>query len=210
MNINIDLIFTAEGESGLLCDEVPSKKIIGALMDGETGLLSLEFADMDHLDMNIPIDSSYFDILGVTQNLHFGVLKNDHIAQAYQIPFMHLDDPYRLQNAVKQGQNDRALVAFEMFIKRCIVGQPVHRLNLSDDSMNASVLGDSSLAGLEFAPHLARQHAIQKNPKIAPASMPGISAPGLGGGSSSGGTVYRGTHTTTPNTQSKKDDKDQK
>ncbi|MCK5284683.1 MAG: hypothetical protein KAJ86_03760 [Alphaproteobacteria bacterium] len=188
--MDIDLLFTRDGEAGLICSENLVTKAAGAVFDTQTGILTLEFTDMDFLEMNIPVDGEFFGNLDFCIQIHIGAIKNGNIAQAYQVPFMFLDDPYKGEAFKNIKQRTNPLVAFDHFVKACVSGQPVHREDLSDDTIGC-VLGDSVPSSLQFAPHLARKHTIEASPKTAP-SAPGMSAPGLGGGGSSGhSTVHR-------------------
>lgn len=182
--MDIDLLFTQDGEGGLICSQNMVKKAIGAIFDHETGLMGIEYADMDQLELNITIDQHFWPALDYCPQLHIGSVKNGNIAQAYQIPLMLLSDPYRGEKLGKAAQSPRPLEAFNAFIKRCSIGQPVHRDDLGDEEAGGCVLGSASPAALQFAPHLARQHAVEVRPEAAP-SVPGFSAPGLGGSSTS-------------------------
>ncbi len=184
--MNIDLLFTQEGEAGLICSENLVQKGLGIVFDTQTGTMSLEFADMDYIDFNIPVEEEYFEALDFITQIHFGAIANGHIAQAYQIPFMFLDDPYRGEAFKNIQQVKNPLEAFNFFVKRCVIGQPVHREDLGNEDSMRCVLGDASPSDLEFAPHLARRHAMEVAPKIAPTG-PGPAGPGLGGGGSSSG-----------------------
>jgi len=184
--MNIDLLFTQDGEAGLIASDIPVKKIAGVLLDTQSGLMSFEYADMDHLELNIPIDAEFFSVLDGCSMLHIGSYKNEHIAQAYQIPLMFLDDPYRGDMLGQAQDHPMPLTAFGQFIKRCIAGQPVHRDDLGDDDAMGCILGDAVPSALQFAPHLVRRLGMEAKPSAQP-SGPGPSAPGLGGGSSSGG-----------------------
>lgn len=197
--MDIDLLFTAEGEAGLICKENPVQKAAGLVFDKESGVLTLEFVDMDYLDLNIPVGDEFREALDYCAQIHIGAIKNGHIAQAYQIPFMFLDDPYRAEALAGAHPPESPLMAFDLFVKRCVTGQPVNRDDLGNEDTMGCVLGEASPQSLEFAPHLARRHAMEVAPKLAP----GMNVPGLGLGSSGGGRVQR----TTQSRGSKKDDK---
>jgi hypothetical protein len=189
--MNIDLLFTGEGEAGLIASENLIKKASGVVLDTKNGVLTLEFVDSDYLDLNIPVEPDFFAMLDVCARIHVGAVKNGHIAQAYQIPFMFLDDPYRGQMAEQMVQPKKPLQAFEYFVKKCVSGQPVHRDDLGDESAMGCILGDASPASLQFAPHLARRHAMEMGPRAVPQHglrYGGPAGPGLGG-STSGGSV---------------------
>lgn len=187
--MDIDLLLTADGTAGLVCSQNLIKKAVGILFDTETGLMNVEYADMDSMEFNIPIDQEFWQSLEYNSVLHIGSVKDGHIAQAYQVPLMFLNDPYRGEKLGAAQQIPQPLAAFDHFVKRCIIGQPVHREDLDDDSTSSCILGDSSPASLQFAPHLAREHAMEVRPRAAP-SAPGLSAPGMGGSTSSGGGYY--------------------
>ena len=189
--MDIDLLFTREGEAGLIFSQNLAKKAIGVLFDGQTGLMNIEYADMDILEFNIPIDEQFWDVLSFSPQVQMGAVKSGNIAQAYQVPLMFLDDPYRGEKLGKVKQFAKPLAAFENFVRRCRTGQPVHRNDLDNDETLGCILGDASPAALQFAPHLARQHALEVRPSAAP-SAPGMSTPGLGG-SRSTRTTYRGS-----------------
>lgn len=190
--MNIDLLFTVDGQGGLILNQNLVKKAIGVLLDLQTGVMSLEYADTDQIDFNIPVDAEFWGNLEFTTQLHLGSVKNGTIGQAYQVPLMFLDDPYRGEKLGRAKQYAKPLAAFDNFIKRCVKGQPVHRDDLGDENAMGCILGDASPAMLQFAPHLAREHALEVRPTAAP-SAPGMNAPGLGGSSSSSAT-YRGTY----------------
>ncbi len=186
-SMNIDLLFTQKGEAGLITSENLMQKAIGILFDTQSGVMSLEYADMDHLELNIPVEKEFFEVLDYCPHLHLGAVKDGHIAQAYQIPLMFLDDPYRGDGFSSVRQPDRPLQAFEYFVKRCITGQPVHREDLGAEDTMRCVLGDAVPSSLQFAPHLARRHAMEARPHAAPGlNVPGLNVPGLGLGSSGG------------------------
>ncbi|MGB0719423.1 MAG: hypothetical protein ACPGRX_03065 [Bdellovibrionales bacterium] len=196
--MNIDLLFTQTGEAGLICSENPVKKTAGIVFDTQTGVLTAEFVDMDYLEFNIPVEADFFEALDRSPQIHIGAVKQGKISQAYQIPFMFQDDPYRMESMKQVKQPQNPLRAFEFFVKSCVTGQPVHRDDLGDETATGCVLGDAVPGALEFAPHLARRHAMEAGPKAAPALNLGPSAPGLGLGGSGGGAPARGTGHTTP------------
>lgn len=187
--MNIDLLVTQKGEVGLLSSENLVKKAIGVLYDPDQGFLSLEFADMDSMDLNIPVEGEFTPILDACPLIHFGAVKDGKIAQAYQIPLMFLNDPYRAQAYRSVKLSPKPLAAFSYFIRACTLGQPVHRDDAGDESTMGCILGDSLPSALQFAPHLARRHTME----VAPSAAPHINAPGLGlgGSGSTGRTTYQ-------------------
>lgn len=191
--MNIDLLFTNEGEAGLISNENLIKKTIGILLDTENGTLTFEFADMDHIDLNIPVEGEFFDALDQNTILHIGSVKDGHIAQAYQVPLLFSDDPYRGE-AMGVAVPETPLLAFHSFISRCAFGQAVHREDLESEDDMGCILGDMSPAALEFAPHMERRFAMEAKPAAAPQiNAPGMGLGGSGGGRASGGG-YTGGH----------------
>ncbi len=192
--MNIDLLFTENGEAGLIASENLIKKASGIVLDTKNGMLTLEYVDSDYEELNIPVEPEFFGMLEYCGRIHIGAIKNGNIAQAYQIPFMFLDDPYRGQDVAHVVEAKNPLHAFGLFVKKVIAGQPVHRSDLGDENAMGCVLGDASPASLQFAPHLQRRVALEAGPRAAPAlgMRMGGPAPGLGS-SGGGGYVYRNT-----------------
>ncbi len=191
--MDIDLLFTGTGEAGLIANGNFIKKAIGIVLDTKSGILTMEYADSDYMEFNIPVEASYFEVLDHSAQIHIGAVKNGNIAQAYQVPLMFLDDPYRgemLRGAARQAPNP--LQAFNAFVKRCTIGQPVHRDDLGDEKSMGCILGDAIPASLQFAPHLARRHALEAGQKIIP-NVPThhIQGPGLGTSSPGGRSMYQ-------------------
>ena len=170
--MNIDLLFTAQGEAGLICSENPVKKAVGIVFDTETGVITAEYADMDYTEFNIPVDSDFFETLDGCPQIHLGAVKQGKISQAYQVPFMFLDDPYRMESMKNLRQPQNPLQAFEYFIKDCISGQPVHRDDLGNEDTMGCVLGDAVPASLEFAPASRPPSRDGSSPKSSPQPRP--------------------------------------
>lgn len=182
--MDIDLLFTPKGESGLLASENFVKKIVGVILDTDSGHLSLEFVDMDHFDLNIPVEGEFFGTLDFCKEMQIGAVKVGKIAQAYQVPFMLLNDPYRAQALGELKPNKQPLEKFNYFIRSCVLGQPVHREDAGNEDTLGCILGDTQPSTLAFAPHLARQHMFEVAKPGATPTMPGM---GMGSGSSGGG-----------------------
>jgi hypothetical protein len=186
--MDIDLLFTAQGEAGLISNGNFVKKAIGAVLDTKSGVLTLEYADSDYMEFNIPVESDFFNMLDNCAQIHIGAIKNGNIAQAYQVPLMFLDDPYRGEMLKGVNQGDNPLAAFNYFVKKCVAGQPVHREDLGDEKSMGCILGEATPGALQFAPHLARRHALeagqklQNTPRFAGPSAPGLGSSGGGGG----------------------------
>ncbi|MGB4056468.1 MAG: hypothetical protein WBK77_00075 [Alphaproteobacteria bacterium] len=189
--MDIDLLLSNDGECGLIAGENLVKKAIGVLLDTQTGILTLEYADSDYTELNIPVEGEFFALMDACARIHVGAVKNGNIAQAYQVPLMFLDDPYRGEALRNVREASNPLQAFNYFVTRCTAGQPVHRDDLGDEGKMGCILGDASPTALKFAPHLARRHALENVHKIGtPTHAPRMGGPGLGG-SSGGGTYSR-------------------
>lgn len=180
--MNIDLLFTRGGEAGLITNQNLMQKALGVLLEVQSGLITIEFADMDVMELNIPVEQDYIQYLDFNQTIHLGSVIKGHIAQAYQVPLLFADDPYRNQSQ-KIEERENPLRAFEHFVKSCVAGQSVHREDLGDEDAMGCILGDASPASLEFAPHLARRHALEAKPSLDLGNVPSL---GLG---SSGSAV---------------------
>jgi hypothetical protein len=186
--MDIDLLFTGQGESGLIANGNFVQKAIGVVLDTKSGLLTIEYADSGYTEFNIPVESDFFPLLDSCAQIHIGAVKNGNIAQAYQVPLMFLDDPYRGEMLRNTRQNANPLEAFNHFVKRCTTGQPVNREDLGDETRMGCILGEASPGALQFAPHLARRHALEAGQKLQNAPRYGGPAgPGLGGGGGSRG-----------------------
>jgi hypothetical protein len=177
--MNIDLLFTQDGEAGLLSSTNLVKKAAGIVIDVTSGLLTIEYADMDFLELNIPVEEEFFATLDMCPQIHIGAVMDDKIAQAYQVPFMFMDDPYRMEAFKNMPPPRNPLQAFDYFVKSCVFGQPVHREDLADEDKMGCILGDAAASSLQFAPQLARRQALEAAPRAAPS---GPAGPGLGGG----------------------------
>jgi len=109
-NMDIDLLFTEKGGAGLIANENFVKKMLGAVLDTKTGLFIAEFNDGDFMETNIPVEGEYFDTLDHCAIIHIGAVKNGNIAQAYQVPLMFADDPYRNQAMQCPGYGFRWII----------------------------------------------------------------------------------------------------
>lgn len=186
--MNIDLLVTQKGEAGLLCSKNLIAKALGAILDTDNGILSLEFEIMDQMDLNIPIEAEYFELLDATTHLHVGSVKDNKIGQAYQIPLLFLNDPYRTQMLQHTRLPEKPLSAFHYFVKNCVLGQPVHRDDMGDEETIGCILGDITPSSLEFAQHLVRRHGMElQNIQVQELNVPGL---GLGGSGSARRTNY--------------------
>lgn len=187
--MNIDLLWTDQGEPGLVSDEGFGHPVAGVMYDAESSLITLEFGDADPMELNIPAGSDAAEGLCHTYEMQVGIIERGMIAENRQVPLVLLNDPFGGGNAGRFPVRPRqSATAFESFMKRCVSGQPVHREDLGDDRHAGSVLGSVSPAVLQFAPHLARQKAMEASPHLAPQ---GPAAPGMGPGGSGGSGARR-------------------
>ena len=191
--MNIDLLQSKDGHMAIVGDRTFDSPVAGVMFDIQTGLMSLEFADLDPLDMNIPVEQDFAAKFDLILDIYVGTIENGSIADARRVPVILINDPFGGGNtgrfAVKPG---RALGAFEHFLKKCIAGQPLHREDLGDEHSASGVMGGINPAVLQFSPQLARQRAIEAAHRAAPVaapSAPGFGPKGMGGGG--GGTVRR-------------------
>ena len=209
--MNIDLLFTQNGEAGLLSSRNLVKKVAGVVIDTSSGLLTLEYVDMDFIETNIPVEEEYFATLDMCPQIHIGAVSEGQISQAYQVPLMFLDDPYRMEAYKDIRQPNNPLASFSYFVKSSVFGQPVNRQDLADEAASGCILGDAMPSSLQFAPQLARRVALEAGLRANPSAAPqGPSGPGLGSGGSSytgrSGQIRTQSSQSTQRQNKKKDD----
>lgn len=182
--MNIDLLLTRNGEAGIVSDKAFKEPVAGVMFDAQSGLLSLEFAEAEALDLNIPVAENTGAILMRILDIHVGVIVGDMISDSRQVPLVLLNDPFGGSNAGRFPVKPRnSVLAFESFMKRCTDAQPVHRSDLGDETRASSVLGSTNAAIVQFAPHLARQKSLEATPNLAHTPQaPGLNMGGGGGG----------------------------
>ena len=191
--MNIDLLFTGQGEAGLVCDAGFDAAVAGVMYDAGSGQLTLEFSDASSVDLNIPVEEEVGQNLLNALEIQVGVIERGMVAENRQVPLVLLHDPFGGGNAGHFPIKPRnSVMAFESFMKRCVSGQPVHRDDLGDEESSGTILGGMSAAVLQFAPHLARQRNLEAAPQytVAP-QAPGMSPSGRGG-TGTGPPVRRG------------------
>ena len=191
--MNIDLLLSENDKCGLVCDEAFEANVVGVVFDAQAHMMALELANHDAIDLNIPIEESFSDILLFQPTIQVGVIADGRIEDARQVPLMYINDPYggQMENRQK-GSSATPLSEFERFIKKCERGQPLHRNDLDDDEFAGSVMGGMSPALLQFAPHLARQRNMEAAPTLQP-DAPAPKGPGMSLGGGGGGGVARHT-----------------
>lgn len=185
--MNIDLLLANNGEAGLVCDRAAGSPVAGIMFDSDTGLLSIEYTELDPLDLNIPVDDSYVELLYYATSIHIGTIVDGEIRENRQVPVLLLNDPAANNDRARFAKPRSSVIAFERFLKACVKGQPIHREDLADESASGSVMGGMSAALMKFAPNLVRQRTMEIAPTLAPK---GPNAPGLhlGGGGGRGTT----------------------
>ncbi|MCM2343836.1 MAG: hypothetical protein NDJ24_04690 [Alphaproteobacteria bacterium] len=205
--MNIDLLLTTQGDAGLVCDTAAGSPVAGVMFDSDTGQLTLEYADLDPLDLNIPVDDSYIETLYYATSIQVGTIVDGEIRENRQVPILLTNDPQANSDRARFAKPRASALAFESFLKACVKGQPIHRADLSDESSSGSVMGGMSPSILKFAPHLARQKAFEAAPHLAPK---GPAPPGLGpGGGRSGGGHVSPMRGRPPPAHRNNDDKDE-
>lgn len=193
--MNIDLLMTGQAEAGLVSDSKYDKDVAGVMYDAETGIINLEFADADTLDLNIPLDQESGQALLSLSQVHIGAIEHGMIADSRQVPLVLINDPFGGGNAGHFPVRPRkSVIAFENFMQRTVKGQPVHREDLGDESSTGSVMGGVNPAVLQFAPHLARQRTMEATPHLDHAPQ----APGMGLGGGGGAAARRVTRQQPP------------
>ena len=189
--MNIDLLLTSKGEAGLVCDQAAGSPVAGIMFDSDTGLMTIEYTEIDPLDLNIPVDDSYIEMLYYATSIHIGTIIDGEIRDNRQVPILLLNDPAANSDRARFVKPRSSVIAFERFMKDCIKGQPLHREDLADESASGSVMGGMSAAILKFAPNLVRQRTMEIAPTLAPKgpNAPGL---GLGGGRNGNRSVNTG------------------
>lgn len=183
--MNIDLLETKSGEAGLVSDKSFDSPVVGVMYDVVTQALSLEFSDMNALELNIPVDGELSMPLLHIQSIQVGTIKGGQVHDNRQVPLMLLNDSEEYRGYEMVAKPQRSVTAFEYFMKNCTAGQPVHREDLGNELSADGVVAGLNRAVLQFAPHLARQKVLEASPKAAPAAPgPTMGGPGGSGGGS--------------------------
>lgn len=191
--MNVDIIFTKSGEAGLVADMATPRDINAVSYDFSTCQATLVLAGGEHFQLNILLDEMLNEPLTRLSEIHFGVVVKDEIISVTQVPFVITNHPFiEIEKYVFTPRNSPTL--FEMFLRRCFHGQPVHRESFGDDNVRG-ILGGLSPSLLKLAPNLSyrrdRELALQQP---APSAAPTM-APGMGG---DGGNKIRNPVKTPP------------
>lgn len=206
--MNIDLLLTEQQDAGLVSDNEFDSPVAGILFDAETRQLTMEFANLDTFDLNIPVEDEIADALLWATAVQVGVIKRGQIQDNRQVPLMLLNDPDGLPGQDMPMRPSNSVIAFEKFLKACITGQPIHRDDLGNDEANASVMGGMNRSVLQFAPHLARQRTLEASQNLNMSGPAGPSGPGgMGGGG--GVPPLRQRSSTSRQNQARPEDDDQ-
>ena len=150
--------------------------------------MSLEYTELDPLDLNIAVDDSYIETLYYATSIQIGTIIDGEIRESRQVPILLLNDPAANSDRARFAKPRNSVVSFEYFLNACVKGQPIHRDDLGDETSSGSVMGGMSAAVMKFAPHLVRSRALEIAPMLAPKgpNAPGLNMGGGGGGGSSG------------------------
>ena len=198
--MNIDLFLTSKSENGLILNERFDDPVTGVILDAETNLMTLEFARTgDTFHLNIPIEEDYKDQLLFSSRIQIGVLQDQKINDYAEVPLLYLNDPYgsAFGDMSHTGRPSQSLLQFEQFMKRCTFAQAIHRDDLGDEGSVGSVLKGVNPKALEYAPHLARQHALEHGARVQHdiqfGAAPGMAPKGPGGmgGGNTGRRIIR-------------------
>lgn len=198
---------TDRGEPGLLCDDDFSAAVAGVLFDAESRQLCIEFADMDSIDLNIPVEEDYIQPMLYSQFVQIGTLRDGVLTSSRQVPVLFLNDPYGVA-ASPPPKASSSVLQFESFMKRCVAGQPIHRDDLGDEEKMDSVMSGANAAALQFAPQLARQRTMEAAPRGPAPKGPAPSSPGGPGGMSGMSGMGGGGSTMPPRRPASDDDQD--
>jgi stage V sporulation protein K len=177
--MNIDLLVTKRGEAGLVCDSEPELPLVEVHYHAGSGVMVLEFEEAESLELNIPIEEENGNSLRELVEIHFGVVEKGVITAVRQAP-LNLVDAVRPSGALRALPARTSPTAFEIFMRCCSAGQPVHRAQVADESSVTSVLKGVSPALLKFAPNLARLQTQEMMPGYQPPQL-APPAPSLGG-----------------------------
>jgi hypothetical protein len=158
------------------------------MLDADAHQLSLEFSDMESMDLNIPVEETFVGRLLYSEFLQVGAIIEGTVAASKQVPILFLNDPYSDGRPKRPSKTKNSVLEFESFMKKTVTGQPAHRDDLGNEATAESVISGLNTAVLQFAPQLARQKTMEAAPKAAP-KAPAPSGPsgpgGPGGGSAS-------------------------
>lgn len=177
--MNIDLFFTGQSEAAIVCDVAFPQPVVGAILDAQTLLLTLEFPEGTTFHLNIPVEETRKEKLLFAHRLYVGFLEGALLVDAFEVPLLYLNDPYGSEfgQASPLAAPKRSVVAFEQFMKRSMFAQSLHRDDLADEDTARSVLRGIDPHALQYTPELTRQLQYNTIPKTYAAPQ----MPGLGG-----------------------------
>ncbi len=188
--MDIDLLFSDDGQAGLITARNFIKKIAGVTFETSTSTMALEYIDQDEALLNIPVENTFIENLDLCAQIHIGAIQNGQISQAYQVPLLFLDDPYRAEMITASARSIQPLGEFANFMTKCAFGQPINRNDLGNEEASGCILDENSRSSLDFAPHLIRRHSMENAPRAIPVNVPNFSIPGLGNSGSGGGSTH--------------------
>lgn len=181
--MNIDLLMTRRNEAGLVYDQPLEFNPTHAILDYDSGYLTLYGNNQKSLWMNIPVSSETIEILIQTKGLHLGLIRSG-IIEAISYVTLVISVAFDINVPRIEPSPRKSAVSYEIFMRECSIGQAVHRDDLSNNNVSSSILEDLSPSVLKFAPTLANQKTMEMAYKNAPTFAPTLGM-GLGGSSSS-------------------------
>lgn len=182
--MNIDLLLTDRNDAGLVSDQEFESPVAGVMFDAELRQITLEHANMDTVELNIPVEDDIANALLWATSVQVGVIMHGQIQDNRQVPLLLLNDMDGMPGRDMPMRPSNSVMAFEHFLKSCVAGQPLHRDDLGNEDVSGSVVGGINRAVLQFAPHLARQRTLEASHDL---NMGGPAAPGMGLGGGGGG-----------------------
>lgn len=183
--MNIDLLMTRKNESGLVHDTPIGFPPTHVILDYEAGHMTLYGNGEKSLWMNIPVASDTLEKIIQTMGLHVGYLKDGLIEDIIYVPLVI--------STVMDINVERVIppprvsaISFEIFMRECLIGQALHRDDISNDIKSSGILEDLSPSVLKFAPSLAHQRKMEMAYRHSPSPnfAPTIGF-GMGGSSAS-------------------------
>ena len=116
--MNIDLLLTPHGESGLLCDRAFEEPVSGVIFDAEIRELTVEFGKSgEAFHLNINVEDEFREMILFSHSMQIGMLSDGLIAASIQTPLLYLNDPYggSFGEMSPISQPSRSLIGFEQF-----------------------------------------------------------------------------------------------
>lgn len=182
--MNIDLLLTRKSEAGLVTDTTLNFKPSHIILDYDAGHLSLYAEGGKYAEngngfwLNIPLSTDIQNHLIKNFGIHMGYIKDGLIQDIICIPLViSTSCDINVERTIPKSRI--SVIAFEIFMKECFMGQAVHRDDINGDNASG-VLHDVSPSVLKFTPSLVQQKSLEKNLAYSLGYSPTIGL-GLGG-----------------------------